>query len=73
MKSVWYVVRAESSLKGYVCYILYSPAGGRMYIGGIFIPDEEIQLSLGLPPDVITNSILRTPYSVPNVIVHTSC
>lgn len=28
-----------------------------MYIGGIFLTDEEIQLSLGLPPYVITNSI----------------
>lgn len=28
-----------------------------LYIGGIFLIDEEIQLSLGLPPYVITNSI----------------
>lgn len=54
MKSVLYVVCAESSLIRCVSYILYSLAGSRMYIGGIFLADEEIQLSLGLPPDVIT-------------------
>lgn len=42
MKSVLCVVCAESSLIRCVSCILYSLAGSRMYIGGIFLADEEI-------------------------------